>query len=73
MNERGIEHETQTRKSRTGLVKVSILRNKNYNQSGTRLTWVMLHNIAAIYRGLKHQDTLQSSLLIHNLKSHGYS
>ena len=65
------EHEHKDRKiiSRTGLVKLSRLRNTLDSQSNTRLDWIMFHKIDEIYRKMKHKDTLQASLAIQNLKS----
>ena len=56
----------------TGLVNVSILSNTRDSQSDTRLAWIMYHNIYAIYREMKHHETLQESIEIQNLKSSEY-
>ena len=56
----------------TGLVKVSKLRNTLSSQIDPRLALIMLHKIPAIYRYLKHQETLQSLLAIQNLNSPAY-
>ena len=69
INERENEHEIQTRKSCRGLVKVSSLSNNRAMYSDPRLGWIMFHKISAMYRDLKHQETLQASLEIQNLKS----
>ena len=63
------EHEKQKNKSHTGLVKVSSLRNTQYSQINPRLVWIMFHKISVFYRDLKHQEALQASLEIQNLKS----
>ena len=52
----------------TGLVKVSILRNTRAPQSDPRLAWIMFHKIPTMYRELKHQKILQTSLEIQKLK-----
>ena len=62
-------HEDQKQKSCTGLVNVYRLRNTRVSQSDTRLAWIWFHKISAMYRDLKHQDTLQELLEIKNLKS----
>ena len=41
--------------------------NKSKNKSYTMLDWIMLHEIAAIYRDLKYKETIQASLFIQNL------
>ena len=63
------EHENQKNKSHTGLVKVSSLRNTQSSQINPRLVWIMFHKISVVYRDLKHQEALQASLEIQNLKS----
>ena len=60
------------KKSRTGLVKVSRLSNTRASHSDTRLPWIMLNKISAIYSDLKNKETLKESLKIQNLKSHTY-
>ena len=40
--------------------------------SGTRLSWIVIHKIAAMNRELKHQEILQSPLAIKNLNSTVY-
>ena len=49
------------------------MRNNSTNQSGIRLSWIYLHKIAAIYRYLKHKETLWASLEIKKLKSPFFS
>ena len=73
MNERDNEHEIQTINQCTGLVKVSILSNNCYMQSDTRLAYIVSQKIAAMYTGLKHQETLQASLATQNLNSPVFS
>ena len=68
VNKREDENETQTRKARTGLVKVFSLKNNLAIQRNPRLDWIMLHKIYVIYGDLKHQETLQALLAIKNLK-----
>ena len=51
-----------------GLVKVSILSNNCAIHIDTRLAWIMSHKIATMYKEPKHQETLQASLAIQNLK-----
>ena len=63
------ENEDQKIRSRTGWVKLSSLSNTQASQSDTRLSRIMFHKIAAMYRNLKHQETLYASLAIQNLKS----
>ena len=69
MSERGDEHENQIRKSCTGLVKLTISSNNFDMHSNPRISRIMFHEIAEIYRELKHQETLQVLLAIQNLKS----
>ena len=45
------------------------MRNTRASQSDPRLVWIMFHKIAVMYRDLKHQKTLQSSLAIQNRMS----
>ena len=72
VNKREDENETQTRKARTGLVKVFSLKNNLAIQRNPRLDWIMLHKIYVIYGDLKHQETIQALLAIQNLKSPEY-
>ena len=67
VNKKEYEHEDKKNKSRTGLVKVLSLRNTRASQNDPRLACIMFHKIAAIYRDLKHQNTLQALLAIQNL------
>ena len=69
VNERKDEHEIQTRKLRTGLVKLSNLSNNFAIHSGPGIDWIIFHDIAIIYRDMKHQETLQASLKTKNLKA----
>ena len=55
---------------RSGLVKVSSLRKNQVTQRYLGPDWNMFHKIYAIYRDLKHQETLQAS--IPKLKFPGY-
>ena len=64
VNKREDENETQKRKSHRGLGKVSRSRRNRATQSDTRLSWMALHKIDALYRDLKHQDTIQAFLAI---------
>ena len=66
------EHEDQKIRNCTGFVKVSRLINTKSSQSDPRLACIMLHVIASIYRELKHQETLQTSITIKNFKSPAY-
>ena len=50
------------------IITVSSLRNNPDNQINPRIDWIISNNIYAIYRYLKHKDTLQESLAIQNLK-----
>ena len=68
VNKRDNDNETQTIKSRRGLVKVSTLSKKCSMQSGRRLSWIMLQKVDEMYRDLKHQETLKTALAIQNLK-----
>ena len=54
MNEKEDDNEYQ-KNSCSGLVKVPILRNSQASNIDLRLSWIMLHKIAAIYRDMKHQ------------------
>ena len=51
------------------LAKVFVLRKMDYNHSDPRISCIMLHKIYALYKDLKQKETLQSSLVIKNLKS----
>ena len=51
------------------LVKVSSLRNNHNNKSSTRMASTMFHKITAIYKYLKHKETLKAALVIQNLRS----
>ena len=42
-------------------------------KSDPRLAWIMLQYINTIYMDLKHQETLQASISIQNLKSPVFS
>ena len=46
-------HDKQRKKSRTGLVKVSRIRNNRARQSDPRIEWLMFHNIAHMYRDIR--------------------
>ena len=45
-------HDTQRKKSRTRLVKVSSISNDRVRQSDPRIAWLMFHNIAQMYRDI---------------------
>ena len=46
-------HDKQRNKSRTGLVKVSSIRNNRARHSDIRLAWLMFHKIAQMYRDIR--------------------
>ena len=69
VNKKEGDHEDQKIITHPGLVRVSRLSNTQSSQSDPRIYWIMFHNISAMYRELKNQDTLQSLLEIQNLKS----
>ena len=71
MNKKEDDNENQ-RKYCSVLVKVSIFSNTRASQSDTRIAWIVLQNIVAMYRDLKHQYTLQALIVIQNLKSPAY-
>ena len=48
-------HNTQRKKLRTGLVKVSSISNNRSRQSYPRLAWLMFHKIAQMYRDIREQ------------------
>ena len=50
-----------------GLLKVSSFRTNRSMQSYPRLYRIVIHNIYAMHRYLKYQETLQASLSIQNL------
>ena len=53
------DHDKQRKKSRTGLIKISILSNNRDNQSDPRLYWMMFHKITHMYRDITKQETEQ--------------
>ena len=46
-------HDTQRKKRRTVLVKVSSISNNRLRQSDTKLAWMMFHKISQIYRDIR--------------------
>ena len=50
-------------------IKVSGLINKCYNQINPIIAWIMIHNIAAMYRYLKSKEKLQAYIATQNLNS----
>ena len=48
-------HYSQTKKSRTGSVKVSSITNNIERQSDPRLAWMMFHKIVQMYRDIREQ------------------
>ena len=57
-------HYKQRRKSRTGLVKVSIMRKNRVRQSDPRLAWLVFHKIAQMYRDIRKQESKEATELI---------
>ena len=69
MNKKEDGQENQKIRTHTGLVEVSKLINTRAPQSDLRISWIMFHKIAAMYRELNQQDNLQELLKIQKLKS----
>ena len=55
LNRKEDDHEEKKKRTCTGLVKVSRLRNTRSSQSDTKLAGIMFHKLDDIYRYLKHQ------------------
>ena len=51
----------QRKKSRTGLVKVSIISNNRTRQSDPRLAWLMFHKISQMYRDIREQESEEAT------------
>ena len=49
-------HDKQSKKSRTGFIKVSSQSNNRDNQSDTILDWMMFHKINHMYRDITKQN-----------------
>ena len=60
-------HDNQSKKSRTGLVKVSSISNNRARQSDPRLAWLMFHKIAQMYRDIREQESEEATELILHL------
>ena len=60
-------HDKQRRNSRTGLLKVSSIKNNRARQSDPRLAWMMFYKIAQIYRYIREQESEEATELILNL------
>ena len=68
-NHKEYGHDKQRNKKRTGLVKVSRLSNNRSRQSDPRLSLLMFHKIAHMYRGIREQESEEETELILNLRS----
>ena len=55
------------RRSETGFINFSSLRNNTAKQSDPSLAWIMFYKIAHMYRYITKQETDQESLLIQGL------
>ena len=68
MNNREDGHDNLSKKSRTGLVKVTTISNNISRQSDPRLAWLMFHKIAQMYRDIRQQESEEATELILNLR-----
>ena len=59
--------DKQRKEIRTGLMKVSSIRNKIARQNDTRLAWLMFHQIAQMYRDIMEQEIEEAIELILNI------
>ena len=66
------EHKDQKIRIHTGLVKVLRLSNTRASHSDPKIARIMFHTIDSMYRYLKHQENLQSSIAIKNPKSYEF-
>ena len=55
VNNIGDGHDNQSKKSRTGLLKVSSISNNRSRQSDPRLACLIFHKIAQMYRDIREQ------------------
>ena len=55
VNKREDSHDNQGKKSRTVLLKVSIISNNRLRHSYPRLAWLMFHNIYQMYRDIREK------------------
>ena len=60
-------HDKQSKKSITGLVKVSSISNNRSEQSDTRLACMMFRKIAQMYRDIRKQESEEATELILNI------
>ena len=59
----------QRKKSKTVLVKVSIIQDSRARQSYTSIAWMMFHKIAHMYRYIRKQESEEATLLIIHLRA----
>ena len=55
---------------RTGLITVLGLCHKRGNQSDSRLSWFMFHNIYYMYIGIENKEKRNSTILLTNMSEH---
>ena len=62
-------HDKQSKKGRTGLLNVSSISNNRAGQSDPRLTCLMFHMIAQMYRDIREQEIEEATELILNIRA----